>query len=1334
MLTATVVCHALDAPMTKHNESLTAIPAPAGAAQAEAPLQALADDASTILWRSDAHHVCVWMNPSAVARLPGQKLPAMSAWLHHVHPDDRDRVASTFAAARERLAEYQIEYRVLTSAGAPRWVRSISAPRTDAAGNFEGYSGVLTDCSAERSVRMAALLQATDPPLLHESTSDLVGQYLNDGSFTYASPSHLPVLGYEPTELIGRSARDLVHPEDMALLDADLARQTTSGAVGAPLEIRVRHSNGHYRWFSIKTRALLDPERRERIGSIGVLRDINDERAAREELALREERFRSLIALSSDWYWETDAQHRFSFLPVRDSGAGGPRPQDVLGRTRGELVSDESDPGFQELQARLAARASFRDIRYPVRTPSGGRRYACISGEPMIVDGVFRGYRGVGRDVSAEMETARRLAQLADENRALVENSPDIIALLDKDGAFLRVNGAAADILGYAPQALIGRHYAELLPPDERARVAAVDAKMRAGAGIIGDFECRGRRSDGREIWLSVSARWLANAKVLHVTARDVTERYRSSAELQASRDRLDVMLESVGDAFFALDREWRVTYANRKAAAFVGTTPEEGVGKLLWEVAPEMPESEVFPRYLEAMQTRQTVFFEAWWAPAARWVETRIYPSEDGLSVYFHDITAKREAQDRLERSEKRFRNLFDHAGDSILIIDRELAIQDANERACAHLGYERHELLARRVSDIAAVFNIRGDMLAELQPGQSRMVRTVARHASGSTFPVEVHLSCFEEDGKPLVQAIARDMTASEQAQRALRQSEQHLRDILAMTPSGYLRADGESIMTEVNPALCELSGYPREALIGSHMSLLFSACPWKGALQIPHGPTSAHGMEATILHRDGHEMHVLFNGSIRRDEHGLATSLTGFITDITERKGVELRLRELATHDTLTGLPNRTMLHERLAGLLDSAPRDASMAVLMIDLDRFKEVNDSFGHEAGDLLLREAARRLQSAVREGDMVARLGGDEFVVIAHCAMRRESARAVAQKLVATLAAPIDIAGVEVLVGASIGIAMYPEDGSAKQSLLQSADTAMYRAKAAGRNGYCFFDAEMTLAARTRMTLELSLRRALDRGEFELHYQPRMDLKTMSIVGMEALIRWNHPELGRVPPMQFIPLAEERGHIEAIGHWVLREACEQTRRLMGRVGRPLRLSVNLSARQLRCGDLVQQVRAVLAETRLPPSLLELELTESALIEDVERSAAMLRELKALGIQLAVDDFGTGYSALAYLRRFPLDVLKLDRSFVMQQESGVSSFEFVKAFVDMAHALKLSVVAEGVETGEVLQFLRNVACDEAQGYLLARPAPLAEFEGYLMQAATGAQGEVNRRKA
>jgi diguanylate cyclase (GGDEF)-like protein/PAS domain S-box-containing protein len=679
--------------------------------------------------------------------------------------------------------------------------------------------------------------------------------------------------------------------------------------------------------------------------------------------------------------------------------------------------------------------------------------------------------------------------------------------------------------------------------------------------------------------------------------ACDATETQHARIELQKSKDQLYSLLETIGDAFFAIDGDWRIAYVNQKTADFVGRSREALIGNIIWEAVPEILNSEAFDYYRKAMQTRSSVSFETYYEPAGAWVEARVYPLEDGLSVYFHDISARREAQRVIHKSEQRFRELIE-------------------------------------------------------------------------------------------------------------------------MTPAGYLLTNERGMLVDVNPALCRMSGFAQDELVGRGLSLLFPQCPCDGALSTRGGARSVQGAEAAILHKDGHHVYVLINANVERDADGNGLALTAFVTDITERKQAESRLRELATHDMLTGLPNRALLNDRVQGLIDGAAPDASIAVMFLDLDRFKEVNDSFGHETGDTLLREVGRRLQACLRTDDLVARLGGDEFVVVAPCPLGAESAKKVADKLFAALAAPIDIGGQEVFAGASIGISMFPRDGAAKEVLFQNADTAMYRAKSAGRNGYRFFEAEMSVETKTRMTMETALRRALERNEFELHYQPRIDLKTMSIVGMEALIRWNHPQLGQVPPMRFIPLAEERGLIEPIGRWVLEEACMQSRRLMDKFQRPLRLSVNVSARQLRCGNIVEQVRACLHRTGLAPHLLELELTESTLVEDIDASASVLKRLKTLGLSLSVDDFGTGYSGLSYLRSFPLDMLKLDRSFVVQQEDGISSFRFIKAFVDLAHALNLSVVAEGIETNEMLQFLRDAACDEAQGYLLARPLSLDAFEDYL----------------
>jgi diguanylate cyclase (GGDEF)-like protein len=407
-----------------------------------------------------------------------------------------------------------------------------------------------------------------------------------------------------------------------------------------------------------------------------------------------------------------------------------------------------------------------------------------------------------------------------------------------------------------------------------------------------------------------------------------------------------------------------------------------------------------------------------------------------------------------------------------------------------------------------------------------------------------------------------------------------------------------------------------------------------------------------------------------------------------------------------------------------MLAQARSQAATTVMFIDLNRFKEVNDSLGHAAGDVLLQQVGQRLQSCMRPGDVVARLGGDEFVVAAHC-NGRDAAAGIAQRLLKTLTVPFYIDGLEMCVGASIGISLSGLDGATADLLFQNADTAMYKAKALGESSYQFFEPEMSVEARRRLQIEAALRRALELGQFELHYQPRIDVRTLRLRGVEVLLRWKHPELGQVSPLEFIPIAEERGHIEAIGRWVLQEACRVGKRLGDKYRTTLHVSVNVSARQLRTASLVAEVEEALRESGFPASALELELTESALIEDTEQSVDVLRRLKRLGVKLALDDFGTGYSSLSYLKRFPVDVLKLDRSFFLEQSLDANGDAFVSALVHMAHALGLTVVAEGIETEEVMETLRECRCDEAQGYLFARPMALPEFDKFLQCEVPGA---------
>jgi diguanylate cyclase (GGDEF)-like protein/PAS domain S-box-containing protein len=459
-----------------------------------------------------------------------------------------------------------------------------------------------------------------------------------------------------------------------------------------------------------------------------------------------------------------------------------------------------------------------------------------------------------------------------------------------------------------------------------------------------------------------------------------------------------------------------------------------------------------------------------------------------------------------------------------------------------------------------------------------------------------------------------------------------------------------------------------------------------------------------------------------SVYRPHHnaeGKVAGVIGLIRDITERKAAEQQIEYQAYHDALTGLANRRLFQEHLSLALALAQRRERMvAVLFLDLDHFKLVNDSLGHTVGDALLRQVAQRLKGAVREGDTVARVGGDEFTIVLQEVAHRSDAAVVANKVLEAIAAPLEVNGHRLYITTSIGITLFPEDGDDAETLLKNADAAMYRAKDEGRNTYQMSTQELSRSTHERMTLENGLHRAIEQGEFEIWYQPQVDLATMEVVGIEALLRWKHASRGIIRPAEFISVAEERGMIVVIGDWVIREACREVRRLhdAGRAG--FRVAVNISARQFRDPNLLATIENAIAQSGIDPRCLELEITETVAMENVVLTMTTLAALRKTGVTIAIDDFGTGHSSLSYLKRFPIDALKIDRAFVQDLPDGFEDAAIVKSVIQLAQGLNLRVVAEGVETAAQLAFLRAHACHEVQGFYFSEPVPPAELDDVL----------------
>ena len=927
----------------------------------------------------------------------------------------------------------------------------------------------------------------------------------------------------------------------------------------------------------------------------------------------------------------------------------------------------------------------------------------------------------------------------------LFECSPEAIVLADKESRVIRTNAEFTRLFGYGPEEARGRSLDELLaPPDLRRE--AMDATTHVAEGGQVAFETRRRRKDGSIVHVSVLGTpiYVRGGQVaVYGIYRDIGPLRQMVEALRASEAQFASAFRSTpGAATISAMADGRLLEVNDAFVEVMGFTPQEAVGRTtqalgIWVDLRDRG------RMLERLAaTGHVRGFEYRFRTRTGEERHGIFSAdvidfrgERCLLAMTHDITERVRAEQALRESEERYRTIVETIEDGYYELDTTGHLTACNSALTRLLGHQTGATPAPNYRDFVDAPNAQrvAAALNEVYASGTaqRIVDWEILRPDGARRTVEASVAPVRDASGWITgyRGIMRDVTDRTRTEAALRESEARYALAARGANDGLWDWDMERGTIYFSPRWKEILGYasgeigntPEEWTRRMHPE---DAARVQADLQEHLRSPSPHfENEHRVLHKDGTYRWVLARGVAVRNAAGRATRMAGSLTDVTGRKIAEERLVHDAVHYVLTGLPNRALLEtllDRSLGRLRRRP-DYRFAVLFLDLDRFKVINDSLGHMAGDQFLVEVSRRLVRCIRPEDTVARLGGDEFTILLDDVDGPEDALRVAERIQAELTSPIELGGHETYTSASIGIALSDQRYHRPEEVLRDADIAMYRAKSCGRARHEVFDVDMHREALDQLKLETDLRHALDRNEFRLAFQPIVDTQSGRLAGLEALIRWHHPERGLVPPGDFIYLAEETGLINAIGEWVLWEACRQVQQwqqLLPPWADSLPVSVNLSARQFADPRLVDMVATTLAVTGLPSRALRLEITESVLMDRAETSVRLLDRLKALGVQIQVDDFGTGYSSLGYLHKFPLDALKVDASFVSRLEANPENREIVKTIVALAKNLRMAVVAEGVESPGQRTFLQGLGCEAMQGFLFAGPLGPAEVEELL----------------
>ena len=1039
------------------------------------------------------------------------------------------------------------------------------------------------------------------------------------------------------------------------------------------------------------------------------------------------EQYRSLVASVPDAVWKVDREGSLTFM--------SPQWENILGYSMAELYQQRASIWINSIhiddrqRVKQALEALFDDgrpydVEFRAQRKNGEWFWAHDRAVATHDQNGIRVATGLLSDITERKKAEESLLRLA----SIVEFSEDAIIGKTTEGVITSWNRAAEKMYGYTKTEVLGRNLSFLVTPERREEIRALIERVRAGHSVE-CFETQRLTKEGSvlDVSLSVSPIRDASGQVTgsSAIARDLTPRKRDAEQLRLQA----ASLEAAANAIVITDYEGKIVSVNRAFTAMTGYSKEEALGNN--------------PRLLKSGKQPQSYYADLWSTISSgkAWQGEIVNRRKDGTTyieqmtitpvtqdlgsttdTYFiaikQDVSERKRAEDGQRVEHDLLRALIDNMPDYIYVKDAGSRFVVANRALAKLVGAKNPEdLLGKSDVDyfpkeLAASFLF--DEQAILQSGQqlSNEEEKSADAKGNAKWTSTLKVPLRNRQGEVVgIIGIGRDITKRKQAEQALRTSEKRYRLLFERNMAGVFHTTLEGRVLECNHAAARIFGFDslEEVLALPVTSLYHTASDREAFLRKLQSEKSLTNHEMKFRRKNGDSVCVMVNASLVDDDSGIASIVEGTFIDITERKVAEERVQFLAYYDALTGLPNRALLQDRLSKALASARRrKEKVAILFLDLDRFKDINDSLGHSLGDLLLQNVAERLKRCAREQDTVARLGGDEFLIVLTNVKEIADASVAAERFMDAMTAGFVIQGHSLSISCSVGISMFPEHGTDSEILIKNADAAMYRAKESGRNNFRFFTEDMNAQGVKRLTLENGLRLALEKRELFLVYQPQVDIVSGKIIGLEALLRWQHPTLGLVPPDKFIRIAENCGLIVSIGEWVLRTACSQARKWQDEGIPAVSVAVNVSAVQFRQGGFCELIRRVLHETGLAPQYLELELTEGLLLANADVTFSVLQELKAMGLKLSIDDFGTGYSSLSYLKRFPVSKLKIDRSFVQDVAVNPDDAAITSAIIGMAKSLHLKVIAEGVETEVQMSFLRAHQCDEIQGYYFSRP--------------------------